>query len=182
MTGGTRERADERVAGSLSETVHCPRRSHKTVVSACLPQRRAAQRAVVEALAREGLACRLAPSACRAVEVVPGIVGVACHGGESPDLRAIGARALANVGDVSEDQASGLDGVVAGGDSDDKGPMRVTSTFSRLLDLSGVSVRSVCFAPGCVVVTVALRRRRLVCPKCSYSTRHRENRQKHQSV
>ncbi|MGH6999365.1 MAG: ISL3 family transposase [Phenylobacterium sp.] len=31
------------------------------------------------------------------------------------------------------------------------------------------------------MVTVALRRRRLHCPKCSYSTRHRENRQKHQS-
>jgi transposase len=60
--------------------------------------------------------------------------------------------------------------------------VRVTSAFSRLLDLSGVWVRSVCFEPGRVVVTVALRRRRLVCPRCSYSTRHRENRQKHRSV
>jgi transposase len=32
------------------------------------------------------------------------------------------------------------------------------------------------------VVTVALRRRRLVCPKCSYSTSHRYNRQRHDSV
>jgi hypothetical protein len=31
-------------------------------------------------------------------------------------------------------------------------------------------------------VVVALRRRRLRCPKCSYSTRHRENRQDHESV
>jgi len=59
--------------------------------------------------------------------------------------------------------------------------MRVTSAFSRLLDLSGVWVRSVSFEPRLVVVTVALRRRRLHCPKCSYSTRHRENRQRHQS-
>jgi transposase len=59
--------------------------------------------------------------------------------------------------------------------------MRVTSAFSRVLDLPGVWVRSVSFEPRLVVVTVALRRRRLVCPKCSYSTRHRENRQKHQS-
>jgi transposase len=60
--------------------------------------------------------------------------------------------------------------------------MRVTSAFSRLLALPGVWVRSVCFEPGRVVVTVALRRRRLHCPKCSYSTRHRENKQDHDSV
>jgi transposase len=60
--------------------------------------------------------------------------------------------------------------------------MRVTSAFSRLLALPGVWVRSVCFEPGRVVVTVALRRRRLLCPKCSYSTRHRENKQDHDSV
>ncbi len=60
--------------------------------------------------------------------------------------------------------------------------MRVTSAFSRLLDLPGVWVRSVCFEPRRVVVTVALRRRRLVCPKCAYSARHRESRQKHQST
>lgn len=59
--------------------------------------------------------------------------------------------------------------------------MRVTSAFCRLLDLPGVWVRSVCLEPGRVVVTVALRRRRL-CPRCSSSTRHRENRQKHRST
>jgi transposase len=61
--------------------------------------------------------------------------------------------------------------------------MRVTAAFSRLLRLRGVWVRSVSFDPGrVVVVTVALRRRRLHCPKCSYSTRHRENKQHHDSV
>ena len=60
--------------------------------------------------------------------------------------------------------------------------MRVTSAFSRLLDLPGVWVRSVSFEPDRVLVTVALRRRRLVCPKCSYSTRHRESKQHHDSV
>jgi transposase len=60
--------------------------------------------------------------------------------------------------------------------------MRVTSAFCRLLDLPGVWVRSVVFEPGRVVVTVALRRRRLVCPKCSYSTRNRESKQHHDSV
>jgi transposase len=60
--------------------------------------------------------------------------------------------------------------------------MRVTSALCRLLDLPGVWVRLVCFEPaGRVVVTVALRRRRLQCPKCSYSTRHRFNRQRHES-
>ena len=60
--------------------------------------------------------------------------------------------------------------------------MRVTSAFSRLLDLPGVWVRSVGFDPGRVVVTVVLRRRRLRCPKCSYQTWHRESRQHHDSV
>jgi transposase len=60
--------------------------------------------------------------------------------------------------------------------------VRVATAFSRLLDLPGVWVRSVSFEPGCVVVTVALRRRRLHCPKCSYSTRHRESKQHHDSV
>ncbi len=60
--------------------------------------------------------------------------------------------------------------------------MRVTSAFSRLLDLPGVWVRSVVFDRGRVVVTVALRRRRLQCPKCEFSTRSRESRQHHDSV
>jgi transposase len=45
-----------------------------------------------------------------------------------------------------------------------------------------VWVRSVSFEPDRVLVTVVLRRRRLWCPKCSYCTRHRENRQHHDSV
>jgi transposase len=60
--------------------------------------------------------------------------------------------------------------------------MRVTSAFSRLLALPEVWVRSVSFEPDRVLVTVALRRRRLHCPKCSYSTPHRENKQHHDSV
>ncbi len=60
--------------------------------------------------------------------------------------------------------------------------MRVTTAFSRLVDLPGVWVRSVGFEPDRVVVVVALRRRRLQCPKCSYCTRNRESRQRHDSV
>jgi transposase len=45
-----------------------------------------------------------------------------------------------------------------------------------------VWVRSVRFEPDRVVVTVALRRRRLQCPKCSYSTRYRESKQHHDSI
>jgi len=59
--------------------------------------------------------------------------------------------------------------------------MRVTAAFSRLLDLRGVWVRKVAFEPDRVVVTVALCRRRLQCPKCSYLTWHRESRQHHDS-
>jgi transposase len=61
-------------------------------------------------------------------------------------------------------------------------PMRVSTAFSRLLRLPGVWVRSVTFEPDRVVVGVALRRRRLDCPKCCYSTRYRESRQHHDSV
>jgi transposase len=60
--------------------------------------------------------------------------------------------------------------------------MRVTAALSRLLRLSGVWVRAVSFDPDRVLVTVALRRRRLHCPKCSYVTRHRESKQHHDSV
>jgi len=49
------------------------------------------------------------------------------------------------------------------------------------LRLPGVWVRSVCFEADRVVVVVALRRRRLRCPQCSYSTRHRESKQHHDS-
>ena len=60
--------------------------------------------------------------------------------------------------------------------------MRVSAAFSRLLDLPGVWVRKVSFEPGRVVVTVVLRRRRLQCPKCSYLTWNRENKQHHDST
>jgi transposase len=60
--------------------------------------------------------------------------------------------------------------------------MRVTAAFSRLLDLPGIWVRKVRFEPDRVVVTVVLRRKKLVCPKCSYSTMARENEQHHDSV
>ena len=51
--------------------------------------------------------------------------------------------------------------------------MRITTAFNRLLDLQGAWVRTVSFQPDRVVVTVALKRRRLQCPKCSYTTSHR---------
>jgi transposase len=60
--------------------------------------------------------------------------------------------------------------------------VRVTAAFSRLLDLRGVWVKKVRFEPDRVVVMVALRRRKLECPKCCYSTWHRESRQHHDSV
>lgn len=60
--------------------------------------------------------------------------------------------------------------------------MRVATAFCRLLRLEGVWVRAVGFEPDRVVVRVALRRRRLVCPCCAFSTRVRENVQAHESV
>ena len=60
--------------------------------------------------------------------------------------------------------------------------MRVSSAFSRLLRLKGVWVRTVRFEADRVVVEVALRRRRLVCPECSFSTRHRHDVRGAQSV
>lgn len=51
--------------------------------------------------------------------------------------------------------------------------MRVTTAFKRLLALPGVNVTGVEFATSVVIVTVALRRQRLVCPRCDYSTRAR---------
>ena len=60
--------------------------------------------------------------------------------------------------------------------------MRVTAAFFRLLRLPGVWVKKVRFEPGRVVVTVALRRKRLICPKCSYATMARESKQDHDSV
>jgi transposase len=54
--------------------------------------------------------------------------------------------------------------------------VRVTAAFSRLLRLPGVWVRGVVFEPDRVVVTVALRRRLLVCPACEFSTAARYDR------
>jgi transposase len=54
-------------------------------------------------------------------------------------------------------------------------PVRVTTAFNRLLALRGVVVRDVSFTASSVVVTLRLRRRRLVCPHCSFSTAHRHD-------
>jgi transposase len=51
--------------------------------------------------------------------------------------------------------------------------MRVNTAFNHLLDLQGVWVRSVSFEPESVVVTVALRRRRLRCSRCDHSCANR---------
>ncbi len=48
--------------------------------------------------------------------------------------------------------------------------MRVTTAFNRLLDLPGITVREVSFGTVSVTVEVALRRRRLLCPLCSFTT------------
>jgi transposase len=60
--------------------------------------------------------------------------------------------------------------------------MRVNAAFSRLLRLDGVWVRDVQFEEDRVVVEVALRRRRLICPVCEHSTRHRHDRRPVASV
>ena len=60
--------------------------------------------------------------------------------------------------------------------------MRVTTAFSRLLRLGkGVLVKRV-VGRDRVVVEVALRRRRLVCPECGYSTRARKDTRPEDSV
>jgi len=54
--------------------------------------------------------------------------------------------------------------------------VRVTTAFSRLLRLGkGVLVKKVRFEPDSVIVEVALRRRRLICPECGYATRARKD-------
>jgi transposase len=60
--------------------------------------------------------------------------------------------------------------------------VRVTAAFSRLLRLDGVWIKTVRFEPDRVVVGVALRRRRLHCPECSFATRHRHDRRPVDSV
>ena len=51
--------------------------------------------------------------------------------------------------------------------------MRVTTVLNRLLALRGITVSNVSFGAGLVTVDVGLRRRRLVCPECRFSTRAR---------
>ena len=51
--------------------------------------------------------------------------------------------------------------------------MRVTTAFKRLLRLEGVNVVDVAFGSALIVITVVLRRRRLVCGHCGYTTRWR---------
>jgi transposase len=60
-------------------------------------------------------------------------------------------------------------------------PVRVTTVFNRLLDLDGVTVREVDFVGDMVVVAVALRRRKLVCPRCGYATSARYDTRKARS-
>jgi transposase len=60
--------------------------------------------------------------------------------------------------------------------------MRVNAGFSRLLRLDGIWVRSVRFNEDRVTVHLALRRRRLCCPLCGFSTPHRHNLQHVESV
>jgi transposase len=60
--------------------------------------------------------------------------------------------------------------------------VRVTTAFNMLLQLAGVNVTAVCFEPDRVVVDVRLRRRRLVCPRCGWSTRWRYDTQPRRST
>ena len=53
--------------------------------------------------------------------------------------------------------------------------MRATAAFCRLLGLEGVRICDVRFEPDRVVVEVALRRRRLICPLCAFATGHRHD-------
>jgi transposase len=48
--------------------------------------------------------------------------------------------------------------------------VRVTTVFKRLVRLEGVNVSSVVFAINVITVTVVLRRQRLSCPHCPFST------------
>jgi transposase len=60
--------------------------------------------------------------------------------------------------------------------------VRVSSAFSRLVRLPGVWVRNVRFEPDRVIVEVALRRRRLQCPRCGFSTAARRDTRRVDSV
>ena len=51
--------------------------------------------------------------------------------------------------------------------------MRVTTLCKRLLDLDGISVTKVDFEGDLVIAEVSLRRRRLECGRCEFTTRAR---------
>ena len=51
--------------------------------------------------------------------------------------------------------------------------MRVTTAFNRLLKLDGANVTSVEIGADTVTVEVRLRRRKLACPECDFTTRAR---------
>jgi transposase len=53
--------------------------------------------------------------------------------------------------------------------------VRVTTAFNMLLALPGVNVTAVEFATGRVLLDVRLRRRRLACPHCAFTTAARHN-------
>jgi transposase len=55
---------------------------------------------------------------------------------------------------------------------EEEGPVRVSTAFNRMLAICGAGVRAVAFTPAGIVVSIRLRRRRLVCP-CGWSTRAR---------
>ena len=48
--------------------------------------------------------------------------------------------------------------------------MRVTTVFTRLMDLPGITVTGVRFEAAQVVVTVKLRSQKLHCPVCQFTT------------
>jgi transposase len=54
--------------------------------------------------------------------------------------------------------------------------VRVTTVFNKLLVLQGAFVRGVAFSPAGIVVDVAKRHRRNRCPRCTFSTRTRYDR------
>lgn len=60
--------------------------------------------------------------------------------------------------------------------------MRATTALKRLLRLPGIRVSDVVFEPDRVVVDVRLRRQRLLCPHCGWSTAARHNLQDHDST
>ncbi len=51
--------------------------------------------------------------------------------------------------------------------------MRASTLLNSLFHLPGVRVGKAAVVDGELQVTVSLRRRRLCCPQCSFTTRHR---------